>query len=118
MSTSGVDQGNQAPSDCLHQKGQALKLVRELVAHPEKGYDLDDLVCAILYLAVNENVPMTPSLRDPSPFIPPLPNAHWLDMYTGREFDITHWSAIQLILRQHGGIEELTKYGLAWLVSL
>jgi hypothetical protein len=105
-------------SDRLRHKGRALKLVRELVRDPAKPYIVDDLLMAIIYLAMNERVPLTGIVKDSSPFMPPLGHAQWLDMYTGREVDLSHWNAVRVILRQHGGIQKLTKYGIAWLISL
>jgi hypothetical protein len=92
LKTYGVDK---TLPEQLHHKGHPLKLVRQLVAHPAKGYILDDLVMAILYLAVNERAPAPVSFNEPSPFIPPLKNAQLLHMYTVREFDFSYWRAIQ-----------------------
>jgi hypothetical protein len=103
-------------SNRLRHKGLALKLVRELVSDPAKPYIVDDLLIAIVYLAMNERASLT--VKDSSPFMPPLGHAQWLDLYTGREVDLSHWNAVQIILRQHGGIQKLTKYGIAWLISL
>lgn len=103
-------------SNRLRHKGRALKLVRELVSDPAKPYIVDDLLMAIVYLAMNERASLT--VKDSSPFMPPLGHAQWLDLYTGREVGLSHWNAVQIILRQHGGIQKLTKYGIAWLISL
>ncbi len=118
LESHGVDQ-TPLTSDHLRHKGQALKLVRQLVADQEMPLILDDLIMAIMYLAMNERAHFIGPLRDLGPFTPSpaLRSAQWLNMYTGREANPSHWNAVQIVLRQHGGIQKLTKYGIAWLIS-
>ena len=107
-------------SEQLRHKGQALKIVRKLVADPQMPYLLDELCMAIMYLAMNERASMKAPLKDANPFKPPMNvgQAQWLDLYTGREVVAAHMKALKVVLEQHGGILKLTKYGIPWLISL
>lgn len=103
----------------LRYKGQALKLLRETLTHPEKGYDLDDTVGAILDLAGNEITSLAdPTSNDSSPFMSPLEDAQWLSHLGAQEFNPAHWSAVYTLIKQYSGIRSIKIYGLAWLISL
>jgi len=103
--------------DQLRNKCSALRCIRTVISNP-KYYLVDDLIMAILSLAANERSQIKVPLFDPSPFTPPLQSLQWLDQYAAYEFHPLHWDAMLVIIRQHGGIHKVKKYGIAWMVTL
>lgn len=100
----------------LHHRGEALKSIREVISTGAKDYDVECLLLATLFLAMN-NDEYFEEYREPDPFIAPLANMQWLSHYSGCQMHPFHWNAIQVLVRQHGGIGNLTTFALPWLLS-
>lgn len=103
------------PEQLLH-KGKALVALRQLISQPKEIHDMEDMVMAMAFLSLTCG---TLSLPDtPSPFTPPLKRLQWLDYYTSRQLQPVHWNAVQMIVKQIGGIQKLRKFAVPYLLSL
>ncbi|KAL2801558.1 hypothetical protein BJX63DRAFT_417109 [Aspergillus granulosus] len=98
-------------------KGLALKTLREAIETYTGVTPIDNIIMCILYLAVNDTA-MTRVYRDPSPFRPRFVGLHALDFYGSRDYHSLHWSVIQNLLGDFGGIHALRTFAVAWLLSI
>jgi hypothetical protein len=99
-------------------KSLALKAMQKAVtAYPKNG-NFDALIHSILWLSANERSAGRVVRRvENSPFTPPLPSRHWLDLYGSMDYDPTHWGVLVELVNNHGGIASLKTYGASWQLS-
>jgi hypothetical protein len=103
-------------SEQLRHRVKTIQSIREAVSTPGNGHNVEALLIAILILALN-NDPTSPSQTDRNPFTPPLKDMQWLSHYAQSRLHPSHWNAMQSLVKTYGGIENLTIYGLPWLLS-
>jgi hypothetical protein len=107
---------NKIRTEQLSHKVEAIRGINEALRDP-KYHQSDELIQNILFLAMNETGEEE-ELADPSPFMPPLKNVQWLDVYGTRSYVMLHMNAVQDMIRRRGGIRNLKTVGLPWLISL
>lgn len=95
----------------------ALELIREEI-QSNQGIPSEDLLLAILRLAVSEVTAIPTEKESYSPFFPPLRSARWLNVYGNMTFVVPHILAVRKIVDMYGGLPNLKMLGLADSVSL
>lgn len=102
----------------LYHRGKTLKLLREAMSDPQATYEQDDIFMSIIILALNDRFVSQPPLpHDPSPFHSPLDKIQWLNICASQPLSSQHWIVIQFLLRQQGGLANLKRFGLPWIVT-
>ena len=105
----------------LQLKGTAIRTIRDAISDSSglSGEKIDELVFAILCLAVNQHAAIVkPKAPEKTNFVSPLVGAQWLDLYANMDFDPTHFGAIVALIGRKGGIQTMQAYGVGWLVHL
>lgn len=99
----------------LQQRGEAIRKVHD--AMEDKSYhDSDELLQAILSLAVSENSEGEKP-ADWSPFPAPFRNLQWLQLYGSRDYFTPHIMAAKQLIAKRGGVRSLKGVGLGWMIS-
>lgn len=99
----------------LRLKGDAIREILDTIS-AGKYLESDELIQSMLFLAMNE----TREEEDPpdwSPFLAPLKDLQWLNIYGTRTYHMPHVVAAQDIIKRRGGIRNLRAMGLPWLIS-
>ncbi|KAL3490283.1 hypothetical protein BJX62DRAFT_238262 [Aspergillus germanicus] len=94
-----------------------LQMVQNELALSTAATVTDEIILAVLYIAVNYKV-RGRIVRDPSPFTPPLVGIHHVDIFGTGEFHPLHWDALKDLIRGRGGLETIQMITLPWLVTL
>lgn len=100
----------------LRLKIRAISGVKRALQSTAK-FNVDHVVSAIVWLAVNERQSPSGPQKDWNDVNPPLQEAQWLHIYGSRVYEPFHWQAVQDIIRNNGGLSCLKMFGTAWLVS-
>jgi hypothetical protein len=103
-----------APTPLFH-KTIVIQKLKEALSDPDPRQALtDEVIVGILALATQE-VYMTKDEK-PSPFIAPLPDLGWLNIYTNFKIVPQHAKAIADIIAIRGGLETIKLYKLAEII--
>jgi hypothetical protein len=78
---------------------------------------LEDLIMITICLATNVQGESLLTARDPSPFYPILTSGRWLDTYGALACRNIHWTAVLQLVEKRGGIEEISSFGLPWVIT-
>ncbi|KAL2785448.1 hypothetical protein BJX66DRAFT_343086 [Aspergillus keveii] len=107
----------QESAKCLRYFAIMLQLVQDELALSTAATVTDEIILAVLYIAVNYKV-RGRIVRDPSPFTPPVLGIHHVDIFGTGEFHPLHWEALKDLIRGRGGLESIQMITLPWLVTL
>ncbi|KAL2816463.1 hypothetical protein BJX63DRAFT_387390 [Aspergillus granulosus] len=105
------------PKQQLILKGHVLRALQKEVACYTGQKPIDSIIRSMLALAVNEKTSER-IYREPSPFAPVFTGLHGLEVYGSRDYSPIHWKVMHELLQNHGGVEALQLFALAWQVSV
>lgn len=100
----------------LEQKGEAIRAVHLALNEGEPGKQYDELIHAILILGVHETKGDEEG-ADWSPFLAPLRDMQWIDIYETRRYSKHHILASKDVIRKRGGPRKVRMHGVAWLMA-
>ncbi|KAL9098046.1 MAG: hypothetical protein Q9163_006215 [Psora crenata] len=102
----------------LNHKLQTIRLLKEALKHAKDEFP-DEVLLVMMALCTNEVETLTENMKEhpPSPFIQPLRNAQWLNVYGRMSHVEAHVAAILHLVRLRGGLQNIKLAGLAEIIS-
>lgn len=100
----------------LEQRGEAIRAVHLALNDGDPGKQYDELIHSILILGVHETKGDEDD-ADWSPFLAPLRDLQWIDIYGTRRYSKHHILASKDFIRKRGGLRKVRMHGVAWLMA-
>lgn len=98
----------------LSHKLVVIQKLKEIMNDPGKA-QRDEVILAILVLSSHEST--DPSRVRSNPFVSPLKNAQWLNIYGNIAYVPEHMKAVLDLITIRGGLEKLELHGLAETIA-